>query len=72
MLSASAAERDVGCTTPVESGQNPLVKKDYAVIPIMFVPEVKKWRQPGKGEAERIIPVSSFSGNSKVIFLHAR
>jgi hypothetical protein len=30
------------CTTPVESGQNPLVKKDCAVIPIIIAAEVEK------------------------------
>jgi hypothetical protein len=54
----------------VESGQNPLVKKDCAVIPVIVVPEVEKWWEPGKGEVERLNPVKPFFGNSNVISLH--
>ena len=42
---ASVIERDIGCTTAVESGQNSLVKKDCAVIPVIVVGEVEKWRE---------------------------
>jgi hypothetical protein len=67
---ASVIERDIGCTTAVESGQNPLVKECCALLPIMFVAEVEKWREPGKGEGERLNPVNTFSGISFVISLH--
>ena len=46
------------------------IKKDCVVIPIMFVAEVEKWREPGKGEVWGIIPVRLFYGNSNVISLH--
>jgi hypothetical protein len=34
------------------------------------VAEVEKWREPGKGEGERLNPVNTFSGISFVISLH--
>ncbi len=70
VLSASADQRRVNCTTPVESGQKPLVKKDCAVIPVIVVGEVEKWRELGKREPEGIIPVIPFSGISNVIPLN--
>jgi hypothetical protein len=54
----------------VESGQNPLVKKDCALLPIIILAEVEKRREPGKGEAKEIIPIRPIFGNSNVISLY--
>jgi hypothetical protein len=54
----------------VESGQNPLVKECYDLIPIIIVGEGEKWREQGKGDEGRIIPVMCVSGNSFVISLN--
>jgi hypothetical protein len=54
----------------VESAQNPLVKKDCAVIPIKLQPEGEKQRKSAQGNIAGIIPITPFFGTSNVISLH--
>jgi hypothetical protein len=46
----------------VEFAQNPLVKKDCAVIPIIKLAEGEKQRKSAQGNVETIIPIKGITG----------